>query len=257
MELIFIAIIEILTQIILAIINSQIGNWLINTGNAVSSGMFDGLSANVVNTVEFATNVFKNTAYGIIAILFFMELIDKATDVREMSFEKIVKMLFKLIISKMLVDYSMLTMKLIEAIFINIFSVADITRLANVSTNDLIATGAKMVPLLKLLYAVFIIVAMIEVGVILYLRRLEMMLMVMISPIAFAMLSTDGYKSTGKRFIQSFIAICLQGIILLITCNLFFLTLSSVTDGFTACFSSIGLCIIAAKSSGVAKGLVS
>lgn len=243
-------------KIITLSISAGIPNWLVNVSNDTTATISSVLPAASMVTLRDINMIFQKTAFGVMGIMVGFELVQQALNIREIKLEPFLKIIFKILLVKMLIDSSFDIMLLIESLFFNILSKTDIQRIVSMATRDVVITGLKMAPLLELIYILGILVAMIQVGVVIFLRRMEILVLIVVSPIAFAFLVSEEYRDIGKKFIRTFAAVCFQGIIIFMMCALYIYTLEIFKEGFTACFSSIGLCIIISKSLAVSRSVI-
>lgn len=243
-------------KIITLSISAGIPNWLVNVSNDTTTSVGAVLSAASMVTLRDINMIFQKTAFGVMGIMTGFEVIHQALDLRELKLEPFLKIAFKVLIVKMLIDSSFDIMLLIESLFFNILSKADVQSIVNMATRDVVITGLKMAPFLELIYILGILVSMIQVGVVVFLRRMEILVLIVVSPIAFAFLVSDEYREVGKKFIRTFAAVCFQGVVIFMICALYIYTLEIFQEGFTACFSSIGLCIMISKSLAVSRSVI-
>ena len=96
-------------------INTGIGRGAFENYTGLFSGMTDGgIPANGV--VPEMAHFFVSIGFGIIALIFLMEVIGKSLEVKRFTFESLVSMLFRLMVAKLLVENALTVMIAIDTI---------------------------------------------------------------------------------------------------------------------------------------------
>lgn len=209
-----------------------INNLAVNlTGN---SNALTGSFGSYLNQVyEYADTVMHSVcmpvAYVILALFFVMELykasvrIDGSGGGTPMGAELVFRVMFKMVVCKMVVDNIPLIMK---AIFDVTAELSD--KIQDVNGTGQIAGGIDMakaqdlvgdigfiagIPVLLLCFIVFLItlLAVAFSNVIIIARFVELYIYLAISPIPIATIPNEELSQIGKNFFKSFAAVCIQG----------------------------------------------
>lgn len=168
--------------------------------------------------------------YSLLTLFFLLGLINKSMSFRIIRIEDIIRLLIRLIIAKAVMERSFDIMNMIynmsmEAIFSVDISVESIKI---VDTAALAEQISKMNLIERILFqsqftpiSIVSFILNILVFVICYGRILELCAYTALSPIPIAALSSEDYASSTKRFFQHYIAVCIQGLIIVLVGMLF------------------------------------
>ena len=168
--------------------------------------------------------------YSLLTLFFLIGLINKSMSFRIIRIEDIIRLLIRLLIAKAVMVRSFDLMNMIYNIAMNaIFSVdVSVGSIKIVDTTALAEQISKMNLIEKILFqsqftpiSIVSFILNIMVFVICYGRILEICVHTALSPIPISMLSSEDYSSSTKRFFQHYIAICLQGLIIVLVGMLF------------------------------------
>lgn len=168
--------------------------------------------------------------YSLLTLFFLLGLINRSMSFRIIRIEDIVRLLIRLIIAKAVMERSFDLLNMIynmsmEAIFSVDISVESIRI---VDTAALAEQISEMNLIERILFqsqftpiSIVSFVLNIMVFVICYGRILELCAYTALSPIPLAALSSEDYAGSTKRFFQHYVAICLQGLIIVLVGMLF------------------------------------
>lgn len=201
------------------------------TGN--SNALTGAFGSYLSNVYAYANIVMRSicmpVAYVILALFFVMELykasvrIDGSGGGTPMGAELVFRVMFKMVVCKMVVDN---TPKIMKAIFDVTAELSD--KIQDVNGTGQIAGGIKMdtaqelvkdigfiagIPVLLLCFIVFLItlLAVAFSNVIIIARFIELYIYLAISPIPIATIPNEELSQIGKNFFKSFAAVCIQG----------------------------------------------
>ena len=182
-------------------------------------------------------NVIKPVAYALCMLFFLVALLELAMSER-MTMEYMAKFFSKLVIGVAAVYYSgLFAMKAWEfgtalTTQMQNFGIGENAGLVTVGFQDLFIQyldavgGSQWLALLAITLGIGvpITIATLVITVVVYIicltRLLEMMVRGIFMPIACAMLSDDGWRGSGGRYIRKFIGICAQGAVLVVLGNI-------------------------------------
>lgn len=203
-------------------------------GGLVQEAMNDS-GVNITSIMTNGVDALKSTGYAICALFFIISLLELAMSER-MTLEFFVKFFSKLVIGVAAVFYAgdfvnaawnfgdtlsnyLSTISLVDGEASGVVEVGFhdlfITYLNEVEGSQWLAMLAIVIGLgIPAALASFIIVAV--VYVVCFTRLLEIMVRGVFMPIACAMLSDDGWRGAGGRYIRKFIGICAQGAVMVI-----------------------------------------
>lgn len=168
--------------------------------------------------------------YSLLTLFFLLGLINRSMSFRIIRIEDIVRLLIRLIIAKAVMERSFDLLNMIynmsmEAIFSVDISVESIRI---VDTAALAEQISEMNLIERILFqsqftpiSIVSFVLNIMVFVICYGRILELCAYTAFSPIPVAALSSEDYAGSTKRFFQHYVAVCLQGLIIVLVGMLF------------------------------------
>lgn len=168
--------------------------------------------------------------YSLLTLFFLLGLINRSMSFRIIRIEDIVRLLIRLIIAKAVMERSFDLLNMIynmsmEAIFSVDISVESIRI---VDTAALAEQISEMNLIERILFqsqftpiSIVSFVLNIMVFVICYGRILELCAYTALSPIPVAALSSEDYAGSTKRFFQHYVAVCLQGLIIVLVGMLF------------------------------------
>ena len=71
---------------------------------------------------------------------------------------------------------------------------------------------------MSIIGSIGLLLVVIQVSMLLFFRMMEMLIYMAVSPIPMAMLASEGYKSTAKKFLMNFCATCLHATVILVMC---------------------------------------
>jgi len=168
--------------------------------------------------------------YSLLTLFFLLGLINRSMSFRIIRIEDIIRLLIRLVIAKAVMERSFDIMNMIynmsmEAIFSVDISVESIKIVDTVALAEQIS---EMNLIERILFqsqftpiSIVCFILNIMVFVICYGRIIELCVYTALSPIPIAALSSEDYAGSTKRFFQHYVAICLQGLIIVLVGMLF------------------------------------
>lgn len=201
------------------------------TGN---SAALTGTFGSYLNRVyEYSNTVMQSVcmpvAYVVLALFFVMELYKASTRIdgsgggTPLGVEMVFRVMFKMVICKMVVDKVPLLMKAIFDVTAELSqSIRDLNSGEGISKGMELAEAEKVVsdigfipgiPVLLLCFIVFLITlfAVAFANVIIITRFIELYIYLAVSPIPIATIPNEELSQIGKNFFKSFAAVCIQG----------------------------------------------
>lgn len=210
-------------------------------------GTFNSLNKTIQGAVELVTNpidsmtgiwsVVSNVheailpmGYSLLMLFFLLGFMNKSLSFKIIRIEDIIRLLLKMIIAKIVMEksfdllnmvYGMVTDLILEVDFsVASLKIVDTAALANhIEEMNWIERVIFQTQFTPISIVSFILNLM--VFIICYGRILELCAFTALSPIPIATLSSEEYASTSKRFFQHYVAICLQGLIIVIDLMIF------------------------------------
>lgn len=201
------------------------------TGNSAALTRTFGSYLNRV--YEYANTVMQSVcmpvAYVVLALFFVMELYKASTRIdgsgggTPLGVEMVFRVMFKMVICKMVVDKVPLLMKAIFDVTAELSqSIRDLNSGEGISKGMELAEAEKVVsdigfipgiPVLLLCFIVFLITlfAVAFANVIIITRFIELYIYLAVSPIPIATIPNEELSQIGKNFFKSFAAVCIQG----------------------------------------------
>jgi len=191
-------------------------------------------------------NVFINVGI-LFAVMYFLLEISNTAMTTELTPEKIVKSFMKLMVAILIVKngYQILTLignygaKLAEAINVPIGSITTLTS-AEISGG----IWAFLIALACFLPGLFItVIVWVYSKIIMYSRMIEMGIQIALSPIALSDLVNGGTKSNAMNFLRKFLALAIQGFIIVIAIAVFteLSATMSISGGFMRLLEAVGI----------------
>lgn len=185
--------------------------------------------------IDLVFGVVLSTAYVLVALFFIIDLCNKTLMFEVSNFEVITKLLLRFILAKVIVENCRGIMDLIFSAFsgiINNLGIASGSPLGDSVVNGLvnhvntmdggflginyIAYWLELQPSMLVIWGATLATGVIVIG-----RMFEIMIYTAVAPLPLATLAGENSMDTAKKFIQSYIAVCLQGVIIVIAFKLF------------------------------------
>jgi hypothetical protein len=205
------------------------------------------------------------------AMFFIIELLTKSYNFEHFRLETILKAFVKLYVVKAVIENSFMLLQKIFTITSSMIvaanqlgdikdpaaslDVAIIDKIQDYSAFDKAVFLATLQPWTFILKLVQIIVMVILWG-----RFFEIYVYTAIAPIPLSTLMNEELRGTGKRFLQSYVGVCFQGVIIIIACTLYgamMVQVSSTADSWyvlkSLVVTSLVLLFVLVKSSSWAK----
>ena len=177
----------------------------------------------------------------VLAVMFFViELCKQSVMMEIVTWEAVAKLLLKLVLAKVMIQSSFWLLESIFAYTADIVSVIEhgainvtiidrdkITDITDyMGMMEVLALLISTAPLNLILMAVGWVVKLIVYG-----RVIELYILFAVSPLPIATLAGEGVHDVAKKFFQHFVAVCMQGIIIIIAIGIFS---GFITETFTA-----------------------
>lgn len=213
----------------------------------------NGDYAKVLDIIEPIYSVIQTTAIMLVFVYFCIAIVDKMSS-ESFTPEQMIRQIALLFVSKFLIDYGMDLMILLFDIGLTLLS--DVAAKIPSTTTTLSSAEAKRMldefeaslgvsGVLKILKGVIVFVWLLIpwalswimglcVKIIMYSRVIEIYVRAVFSPLALADFYQGGLQSAGFRFLRSFLAVAIQGTIILVIAAIY-------SALFTTVVSSAGL----------------
>ncbi len=211
-------------------------------------------NANIISIVETVSNLLAGVALTVISFLFLIDLIQNVLmKMEELRYEDIVKVLMKMLFAKMFSAYmSLLILGIYGKVSEIIVKISTTVKLEAIQ-NGIITNISNQVPSNFLKASIFLIcnifpmilllICGIMVKVMAYARMFEFFILVAISPIASSFLPYKGTSDITKRFILNVVSVLLQGLVMLISIQIY----GKLMEGFT--YNGLGIFELLIKTS--------
>lgn len=205
---------------------------------------------------EVAANIntaIQGIAYGMMLLFFLMSFLKYTNDFRELSFQQIFGWIVRFLLVKFMIDYciAILTFFINIALGVNdiVFTVAGFNGLDTASVPaDVIQafTAASEGNILQVIIADFqqiglgffaaigaliIFVAGAVMVIVVFLRFFKLFIYTALAPIPLAFFGSQETSQTGKQFLKSYFAVCLEVCVIAVACVIFSAMVSSGYGG--------------------------
>lgn len=256
-------------------------------GSGFLSGITDVLTKSpdsYTSAWSFVSNAFNNIilpiGYGFMIIYFLCALIDKST-YEGFNLEQFLRLLIKLFVAKMLLDNGLniliLIMNLGSSLVTSFTTDSSIAANSSVTVSKIInmakeeTNGFGFFESIGFMLKLFIPwISSLIIGIVIkfvcYSRLIEIMVRTVVAPVAMSDIIYGGVQSNGFRYLKSYLAVALQGIIIFVIAYVFSMISADVLTGaddlnffdfilvyLTMGFSAVALIV---RSLGFAKELV-
>lgn len=189
--------------------------------------------------------IFNNAIYPIglslLSLFFIIGFAKKASMFKMVTLEQIVKVILQLLIAKYIMENSL---DILICLFSKTSEYIDKIAQYKCKTTDLINLASQKSKWLNMSYWEFwkmtnrywpliwgIKAVKLLAYAICYGRLIEAYTFASISPIPLATLSTDEYSHIGKKFIQNYIVVCIQGLVIIVILKFFPVLIITITSG--------------------------
>lgn len=205
------------------------------------------------DVVASINTALQGIGYGLLMLFFLMSFLKYTTDFRELSFQQIIGWIVRFLLVKFLIDYcvGILTFCINISLGINdtIFSISgyDGTSQAVISDEvrnafaavqegsvlEQIGAFFQEIPMLMMagLGSILIWIAGAVMVMVVYLRFFKLFIYTALAPIPLAFFGSAETSSTGKHFLKSYFAVCLEICIIAVACVVFNAMVSSGYGG--------------------------
>lgn len=173
-------------------------------------------------------NVILPVGYSLATLFFLQDFLNKSIMLDYMKWENVVKSLLKLIVAKFFMERSFELLGIIFGIVAGITAsisahpvqIKDIVDIATLKTQveamnliDKIFFQMQFTPV-----TIFMMLIKTVIKVIVYGRMIELYIYTAVAPIPLATMTSESLHGIAKKFLQSYTGVCLQGLIIMISC---------------------------------------
>lgn len=207
-----------------------------NSLNNIIQGAID-LVTNPINSMTGIWTVISNVhdailpmGYSLLTLFFLLGFMNKSLSFKVIRIEDIIRLLMKMIIAKVVMEKSFDLLSMVYGMVTDLIFQVDVS-VASIKVVDTVALANqidKMNWIERIIFqtqftpiSVVSFILNLMTFIICYGRILELCVFTALSPLPIATLSSEEYASTSKRFFQHYIAICLQGLIIVIDLMVF------------------------------------
>lgn len=226
-------------DLIMQFIENSFGSWddTLNTVIGLvtqSPQSFNSVAYSMIQGVYYSL---LPIAYNLLALFFLIELLSKSATLEVMRWEQVAKILFKMVLAKVVIENAFRLMNVIFTISSSAVTNADMALSALGTTANIIDEVKNSVPntgnwfenlwgqlgfFISFLPSGFFLWAMrLAVYVIAYGRMIEIYLLTAVASLPIATFTSSGLQNIGKKFFQSYAGVCLQGMFILIIVKLY------------------------------------
>lgn len=192
----------------------------------------EAFNSSIWGIVTRIFNTMLPISYTLLAIFFIMDFLGKSTRFEFMRWENIVKALLKLIVAKLVIENSfrLLTIifEVVAGLIHNTASVGMITVPEQMEMEMVRTELEGMGFFQQLMFSVSIspwnlIMSLLRIVIflIIYGRMIEIYVLTAVAPLPLSTLSNENLHGTAKKFIQHYVAVCMQGLIILLCCMIY------------------------------------
>ncbi len=186
-------------------------------------------------------------AYNLLALFFLIEFLSKSSTLEVMKWEQVAKILFKMVLAKVIIESTFAILGLIFLISssaiaransaLNIASgISDVTQQIKASVpNDTLGQIAYLVSFFP--YGFFLFITRLIVFVIAYGRMIEIYLLTAVASLPISTFTSSGLQNIGKKFFLNYAGLCLQGLFIFLITKLY----GAITVGVAASNGGIDL----------------
>lgn len=188
----------------------------------------------MIIVIEEVTNALSSIALTLLLFFFFYDFLKKTVMLEFVNWENIVKLMLRFFLAKIVLDNCHVIfegMALVASGMLDSITAINLPHaLAQAdSWNDVIARFQRIInPLTAILYYVKyhivwlgMMVIRLAVLVIVYGRFIEICIYTAIAPIPLATLASEDFSHIAKKFLQGYMAVLLQGVIILVMCYIY------------------------------------
>lgn len=206
----------------------ELWNGVINGGVDVLTQSPQNLSPGIWTLMQGFNGILKGTGYGLLVLFFLIALFKNTTNLKDFTLQGVFGHFMRFAGAKLAIDYSMEFIGAIISIVLNIVGIFDasgsmivegvpleIERYANsLSIFDVGAQSA--VSILSIIAAIVAMICAILFAVCIYGRVFRIYIHIALAPIGLAPLGGDSTPNPGKKFITSFISVCLEAAVIVL-----------------------------------------
>ncbi|HPZ71948.1 MAG TPA: hypothetical protein PLQ33_07115 [Peptococcaceae bacterium] len=199
------------------------------------AGTSDGTIYNYVLTVF---NIILPIGYTLMCVFFMISFLNKTIMFELMHWENIVSMLIRLFLAKVVIVNSFALLELIATVVVGICDtlapnnpdLQGFSRIANWNSMiDQILNEFRDIGLIaKIFYfiqyfVIWAVMLLIRIAVyfVVFGRLIELCVYTIMAPIPLSTMVSDEFNSIAFRFVQSYIAVCLQGVVIVVLCYVY------------------------------------
>ncbi|MEG2983596.1 MAG: CD0415/CD1112 family protein [Peptostreptococcaceae bacterium] len=179
------------------------------------------------------SNVMKPIGFSLVALFFVIDFLNKSIMFEYAKVENVIKSLLKLVLAKAVMDSTFMFLETCFGVVSNIISSVNASGSLKIAATGDIATLVKnqmegmgifeqMLFFLQTWPWTFAMnIFKIIVFFVVYGRMIELFILTAIAPIPIATMVSEGVGDVAKRFFKLYIAVCFQGVIIIIACLLY------------------------------------
>ncbi|MDD4565855.1 MAG: hypothetical protein PHE79_10325 [Eubacteriales bacterium] len=169
--------------------------------------------------------------FTIASAFILLSFLNKAMLFKIRSYEDVAKVLLFMLLAKVVLTSSFEIMGFLYSATANIITsaalapqeviseadkAAMVSEIANLNVRDMLMLQASWIPIALLMVIMKVLIKLVAYG-----RLIEIYIYIALAPLPLATLASPDNHNIAKKFIQSFIGVCLQGFIMLISCVIF------------------------------------
>lgn len=173
-------------------------------------------------------NIILPIGYSLASLFFIIDFLNKSVMFEFVKWENVIKALLKLVVAKMVMENSFSLLNTIFSVIAGITTAisANPTSIGDVVDIQALQTQVEAMSLIDKIFfqiqftpvAIFMMIIKTAIKVIVYGRMIELYIYTAIAPIPLATMTSESLHGTAKRFLQTYTGICLQGVIIMISC---------------------------------------
>lgn len=215
------------------LINNSFGSWdaTLNQVMQIITRSPADLNAAAYAMVQNIYTALLPIAYNMLALFFLIELLSKSATLEVMKWEQIAKILFKMVLAKVLIENTFWFMEAIFSISSSAITSADAASSALGGSTDIVRELKDSIPedflgqlgfFMSLLpNSIFMWATRAIIYVIAYGRMMEIYLLTSVAALPIATFTSAGLQSIGKKFFQNYAGVCLQGLFIMLILKLY------------------------------------
>lgn len=215
------------------LINDSFGSWdaTLNQVMLMLTRSPADLNASVYTMIHNIYTALLPIAYNLLALFFLIDLLSKSATLEVMKWEQIAKILFKMVLAKVLIENTFWFLEVIFSVSASAISSADAVSTSLGGSVDIVRELKDSIPedfwqqlgfFMSLLpNSIFMWATRAVINVIAYGRMIEIYLLTSVAALPIATFTSEGLQNIGKKFFQNYAGVCLQGLFIMIILKLY------------------------------------